>query len=97
MLIEFQELFKDTEMLSAINRLPFKKLNPSGAPLLPNLLRYQSLAVCYTATRLMPYLRQKRRLQILGSRCFANLGLKIHYQFLAHFEDLLMRSFEIGH
>jgi hypothetical protein len=45
MLIEFQELFKDTEMLSAINRLPFKKLNPSGAPLLPNLLRYQALAV----------------------------------------------------
>ena len=60
MLIEFQELFEDTEMLSAINRLPFKKLNPSGAPLLPNLLRYQAFAVCYTAARLLPCIFGKR-------------------------------------
>ena len=31
------------------------------------------------------------------SRCFADFGLKIHYQFLTHLEDLLMRSFKIGH
>jgi len=50
----------DTEMLSGIQVPLFKKLNPSGAPLLPNLLRYQSLAVCYTATRLMPCIFGKR-------------------------------------
>ena len=37
-----------------------EKLNPSGAPLLPNLLRYQAFAVCYTAARLLPCIFGKR-------------------------------------
>jgi len=51
-----------------------QKPDPAGAPLLPNLLRYQTPAVLtYTAVRLMPCtclpqagLRQKHRLQNLG-------------------------------
>jgi hypothetical protein len=54
------ELLSDTEMLSGIEAPSFKKLNPSGAPLLPNLLRYQALAVCYTAARLLPCIFGKR-------------------------------------
>jgi len=50
----------DIEMLLVIQGISFKKLNPSGAPLLPNLLRYQALAVCYTATRLLPCIFGKR-------------------------------------
>jgi len=33
------------EMLSKIRGFPINKSNPSGAPLLPNLRRYQALAV----------------------------------------------------
>jgi len=52
-----------------------KNPSPAGAPLLPDLLRYQTPAVLhtYTAARLMPCtclrqagLRQKQRLQNLG-------------------------------
>jgi len=47
----------------------FKKLNPSGAPLLPNLLRYQALAVWYTAARLLPCIFGKRgAYQVLGEK-----------------------------
>ncbi len=53
-------------MLSKIRGFSVNKLNPSGAPLLPNLRRYQALAVLYTASLDSLYLRQKRRLQVLG-------------------------------
>jgi len=48
------------EMLSGIQGFSARKLNPPGAPLLPNLLRYQALAVCYTAARLLPCIFGKR-------------------------------------
>jgi hypothetical protein len=32
----------------------FKIAHPSGAPILPNLQRYQALAVEFTAARLLP-------------------------------------------
>ena len=59
MLSDHNDFFSDTEMLSVIQYLSFKKLSPSGAPLLPNLLRYQAFAVCYTAARLMPCISGK--------------------------------------
>ena len=60
MLFSVTALLDNTEMLSGIETPLFKKLNPSGAPLLPNLRRYQALAVCYTAARLMPCIFGKR-------------------------------------
>jgi hypothetical protein len=45
----------------------FKIVYPSGAPILPNLLRYQALAVKYYSYALAAlYLRQNRRLQNSG-------------------------------
>ena len=60
MLFRSQGIIGDTEMLSGIHDASFKKLNPLGAPLLPNLRRYQAVAVCYTAARLMPCISGKR-------------------------------------
>ena len=60
MLLKNQDSILGTEMLSRIQGFSSKKLNPSGAPLLPNLLRYQALAVCYTAARLLPCIFGKR-------------------------------------
>jgi len=37
----------------------FKIAHPSGTPILPNLRRYQELAVKFTAARLMPYIFSK--------------------------------------
>ena len=48
------------KMLSEIQDISFKKLNPSGAPLLPKLLRYQAIAVGYMAARLLPCIFGKR-------------------------------------
>ena len=58
----------NTEMLSEIHNPLFKKPNPSGAPLLPNLPRYQALAVCHTAARLLPCIfgKKKERLRVSG-------------------------------
>jgi hypothetical protein len=48
-----------------------RTIYPSGAPILPDLLRYQVLAVLqYSVTPDALYLRQTRRLQNLGN----NLG-----------------------
>ncbi len=44
-----------------------RKIYPSGAPILPDLLRYQALAVLqYSVTPDALYLRQTRHLQNLG-------------------------------
>ena len=60
MLPSNQDSILGIEMLSKIQGFSARKLNPSGAPLLPNLLRYQALAVCYTAARLLPCIFGKR-------------------------------------